>query len=247
MKNTLTIFSVLVLLSMITSCSSTEKAASNLMESNVITINENPNQRILVSKGNNFDHPTLVIWVEDIEGNYISTIYITKSFASGEYNYEMLGDSIWLNREGPSYQPASLPYWTYKKGLINDKELVPTTQNPFIDAYTGATPTSSFTINRKSENKTKNYKILLEINQLGDWNRYWTNDKYPESAAYKNSAQPSLVYSVVIDQNSQEYYLNPIGHGDPLGNSGKLYTNISTLTTAKNILEEIVVSFKSNN
>ncbi len=247
MKNILSPFSVLLTMVLIASCSSTERTTAEKSDNMVVKISENPNQSIYVIKGSAYDHPTLVVWVEDMEGNYISTIYITKSFASGKYTYEMIGDSTWANREGPSYQPAALPYWTYKKGLINGKELVPTPEHPFIDAYTGATPKNSFVLENRTTIDLSKYRMLLEINQLGDWNNYWTNDSYPESAAYKRSAQPSLIYSVDIDQSSQEYYLNPMGHGDPRGVSGKLYTNISTITTAKNILQEIKVSFKPSN
>jgi hypothetical protein len=247
MKSILSFFSLFVLITLITSCFSTEKTTSKQEDNQLITMSENPNQSIYVIKDSSFDHPTLVIWIEDIDGNYISTIYITKSFASGNYSHEMIGDSNWLNSEGPSYQPAALPYWTYKKGLINNVDLIPTPVNPFVDAYTGATPTSSFVISNRSELLSEKYRILLEINQSGDWNSYWTNDKYPQSKAYKNSAQPSLVYSVVIDNSSSEFFLNPIGHGDPTGTSGKLFTDISTLTTANEILKAIKVSIKSNN
>jgi polyphosphate kinase len=38
--------------------------------------------------------------------------------------------------------------------------------------------------------------------------------------------------------------LNPIGHGHYSGKDGKLYTDISTLTTAKNIAEKLTIRFK---
>lgn len=224
-------------------CNSSEKLTNNHNTQSII-IDENGDQEISITRGSRFDHPTFVIWLEGIEGNYISTIYITNSYASGIYQHELVDDSMWLNREGPSYQPASLPYWTHKKGTIAGEEIVPTIENPYVDAYTGATPKYNFNIVNNSYSKARTYKILLEINQLGDWNDFWTNTKYPKSNAYKNSAQPSLIYSVVIDQNSSEFYLNPIGHGDPLGTSGKLFTNLSTLTTAKEILKEIRVTIK---
>lgn len=236
--------SIIVFFLVISGCNSYEKAASSNNEVQPIMIDENGNQTISITRGVYFDHPTFVIWIEDLDGNYLSTIYITKSYASGVYAHEMVNDSLWLNREGPSYQPAALPYWTMKKGLINDKELVPTKENPFVDAYTGATPMNNLAIRNNSYSDSKKYKVLLEVNQLGDWNNYWTNIKYPQSSAYKNSAQPSFVYSVIIDHSSSEYFLNPIGHGDPIGMSGKLFTNISNHTTAKEILKEVRVTIK---
>jgi hypothetical protein len=82
---------------------------------------------------------------------------------------------------------------------------------------------------------------MLEINQSWDWNKYWTNSKFPESKAYKHSSQPSIIYSVEINKNQNTYYMNPIGHGSPTGSNGELYTNLNTLTTAKKILEMVKV------
>jgi len=246
MKYLIILATSLISIIALSGCNSSEKTTSSYIKQSII-IDVNGDQNISITRGSSFDHPTFVIWIEDLAGNYLSTIYITKSYASGSYEHELVNDSLWLNREGPSYQPAALPYWTYKKGLINGVEIIPTIENPFIDAYTGATPNTSFSIINNSYSETKEYRMLLEINQLGDWNNYWTNTKYQKSNAYKHSAQPSLVYSVVIDQNSSDFYLNPIGHGDPLGANGKLNTNLSTLTTAKDILKEIRVTIKSNN
>jgi hypothetical protein len=234
--------SIIIILTLV-GCNSSDKITNSYNKQSII-IDENGDQNISITRGSSFDHPTFVIWIEDLAGNYIYTVYITKSYASGSYQYELVNDSIWLNSEGPSYQLAALPYWNQKKGLINGVEIVPTIENPYIDAYTGATPKTNFSILNNSYSEASEYRVLLEINQLGDWNYYWTNTKYPESNAYKNSAQPSLIYSVVIDQNSSEFYLNPIGHGDPLGFSGKLNTNLSTLTTAKEIIKEIRVTIK---
>jgi hypothetical protein len=54
------------------------------------------------------------------------------------------------------------------------------------------------------------------------------------------------VYAVTVDLNSseKEYFLNPVGHSHPSGKNGKLYTNLTTITTAKNIAERIVVRVK---
>jgi hypothetical protein len=54
------------------------------------------------------------------------------------------------------------------------------------------------------------------------------------------------VHAATIDLSSseKEYFLNPIGHSHPSGKNGKLYTNLTTITTAKNIAEIIVVHVK---
>jgi hypothetical protein len=80
---------------------------------------------------------------------------------------------------------------------------------------------------------------LIEVNQTWDWNEFWTNNKFPENSAYKHSAQPSLIYATTVREGEHEFHLNPIGHGDAKGESGKLYTDISSITTAKNIFRAI--------
>lgn len=207
-----------------------------------IVYSDNTNDRNLslnLLMGSEFNHPTYVIWEEDMEGNFVRTIFITKSYASGIYGYRMNSDSSWTSERGESYQPAALPYWTYKKGLIDGKYLIPNPQHPYVDAYSGATPQSDFRFETSKGNTKKPYRILLEVNQPWDWNKYWNNGKYTNSEAYKHSAQPSIIYSVTINDEDSTFYMNPIGHGDPKGESGKLFTDISTLTTAKSIFKEL--------
>lgn len=212
----------------------------------VIKLNDSNNFQIELQPGSSYNHPSFVIWTEDTDENYIKTLFITKSYASGIFGHKMVGDSMWLNVSGESIQPAAMPYWTHKKGLINDKSLVPTPENPFVDAYTGATPKARFvfsdTINRKSK-----YRILLEVNQSWDWNDYWTNNKFPSSNAYKHSAQPSLIYAATINSTDTVFYLNPIGHGSPTGEDGRLYTNLKSISTASDIFSYIKVTIKNKN
>lgn len=197
-----------------------------------------------VTKGNEFNHPTFVIWQEDLQGNFLKTLFVTESYAKGVFGHQMVGDSMWLDKPGASYQPAALPYWTFKKGKINNNGYVPTTDNPYVDGYSGATPIGDFAFTTKTDNSNKKYIIYLEVNQTWDWNKYWTNNKFPDNDAYKHSAQPSIIYAVTINDQDSIYFLNPIGHGDPKGETGKLYTNLSTLTTAKNIFESIKITIE---
>lgn len=224
----------------IVSCS-LPKESSDINMSITIKSEHTDNQyRISFIHGKGYNAPTFVLWSEDMNGDYLETYYITQYYASGIFGHEKINDSTWKPVPGPSYQPAALPYWTFKKGLINNETLIPSPQNPFVDACTGATPEQNFEIILPKNDKGQ-FRLLFEVNQTWDWNNYWTNNKYPESAAYKNSAQPSVIYAVTIDDEMDEFSLNPIGHGDPKGESGKLYTDLSTLTTAKEIFKSIKI------
>lgn len=234
-----------VLLSLIAlvSCNTSKQTTDTSIIFSVDNDDGKQNMKMSFTYGENVNHPTFALWMEDMEGNYIKTIYVTKSFASGIFGHEMVGDSVWKKTSGPSKQLAALPYWVHKKGLIDGKELIPTVEHPFVDAYTGATPKKDFEL-MSSYNNSK-YRILLEVNQAWDWNKYWNNNKFPGNKAYSHSAQPSIIYAVVIDNTQNVYYMNPIGHGSPTGEDGKLYTNLQTLTTAKHIFKTIKIEIKN--
>ena len=106
------------------------------------------------------------------------------------------------------------------------------------DAYTGATPDGDFGVTTRFDKPISGkFRILFEINQTWDWNEYWTNNKYPDDEEYKTSCQPALVYMCEIDTDNPEpeYKLRVIGHSHYSGRDGRLYTDISTMTTALQI------------
>lgn len=228
--------------SLLAFCSSPSKTVNPEIYTDKIDAQHNIHMHGVAGKGHN--HPTFVIWQENSEGQIIKTLFITKSYATGIFGHENIGDTAWNNKPGKSTQPAALPYWTYKKGLIDGKVLVPTPDHPYVDAFSGATPKADFSINSIIE-KIDNTRILMEVNQPWDWNDFWTNDKYPQSESYKHSAQPSVVYAVNLNYDDTVYYLNPIGHGDPRGLTGKLYTDLSTLTSAKDIFKQLKITLKN--
>lgn len=224
-------------------CKTTEQKYKYDNYTAVLLRDKNEALTMIFTKGKAFNHPTLVIWAEDLEGNYLKTLYITKSYASGIFNYKMIGDSIWQKDAGPSNQPAALPYWSHKKSQNRNAPIVPSADHPFVDAYTSATPKRDFNFQTKNLDLDQ-YRLLVEVNQTWDWNSYWTNNKYPDSRAYRHSAQPSIVYADTINNKDSEFILKPIGHGDPTGKTGELYLDLSTLSTAKDIFFSIEVITK---
>jgi len=197
-------------------------------------------------QGTEFYYPLFAIWIEDMSGNYIQTLYVAQSIAKGVFVYGQVKDNRWEKES--KRRPAALPYWGHKYGFkAEDGLYLPTPENPVADAYTGATPTTDFILKSKSDNELpKQFMILIEINQSWDWNEYWTNNKFPDDKDYKTSAQPALVYAADIDlsTNQKEYPLKPIGHSHYSGKTGELFTDLSTLTTALEIVDKIFVRIK---
>ncbi|MGD2035052.1 MAG: hypothetical protein PVF73_08350 [Bacteroidales bacterium] len=193
-------------------------------------------------RGPSHNHPLMAMWVEDTTGNYIQTIYVAKSIAKGLFEYGDTSSGKWL--PGSIRRPAALPVWAHSRGVREDDGLyVPKEETAVPDAYTGATPPSHFILHAKTDSLLpEQFYLYMEINQMWDWNSYWTNNKYPNDKEYKTSAQPALVYRVLITKGEdfkQAVPLDLIGHSHYSGINGRIYTDLSSITTAKAITESI--------
>ncbi|NCA86217.1 MAG: hypothetical protein EOM83_11690 [Clostridia bacterium] len=198
---------------------------------------------VTVTPGEAHNHPMMAIWIEDTAGNYLQTLFVNESVAKGYFNYAQQQQGKW--QPGELVRPASLPVWAHKRNIKNTLgNFMPTAQSPVPDAYSGATPPAGFTlISRSDKPLLGKVVILMEINQSWDWNEYWTNNKFPDDADYKSSAQPSVVYAAAIDMDSssQKIVMTPIGHGHYAGSTGELFVDLTTLTTARQIVQQATV------
>lgn len=198
------------------------------------------------TKGKAFNHPTLAIWLEDTAGNYLQTVLVTKSFATGTFQYGDKSGGAW--KPGQVKRPASLPYWSHRAANpYGITPYIPDAAHPVADAVTGATPKGSFVLDSRAGNKDYGIvKLLLEVNQTWDWNDFWFNDKYPGDTEYATSSQPAVVYAATIDllNPGVTVELKPIGRSHYAGADGKLYSDLETLTTAMQIASKITVTTK---
>ncbi len=197
-------------------------------------------------KGDSFYYPLMSVWLEDASGKFIQSLFVPASVAHGVFKYGKQENNKWV--KAPKRAPQTLPYWSHKRGIIaSDGLYMPEPGNSVSDAYSGATPTSSFILYTRSDKALPDvFRVLLEINQNWDWNDYWTNDKFPDDENYKMSCQPALVYESMIDINDlkDRYKMNPIGHSHYSGKTGELFSDLSTLTTALHIADSIIIKVK---
>jgi len=227
-------------------CSVQQDIGRNQIRTDTIRIEGTNNGLALqidFAKGPAHNHPTFAIWLEDMDQNYIRTLFVTKSIATGIYGHGPIQKEIWDNKPGPQKRPATLPYWLHKRSDALKIPLLPDSTHPVVDGYTGATPKSDFVIKTGTpEFIPRKIRVLMEINQPWDWNEFWTNNLH-DDADYRTSAQPSLVYAVSIDLDKPEpeYFLNPIGHGQYAGADGMLYTDLRTLNTALKIIDHVSI------
>jgi hypothetical protein len=240
MKN-LILFLVLVLIFSACKTSQVQAPPPDLYSYN--TDAEGPSIRIEFTKGEEHNHPLMAIWIEDLQGRFVQTIYVAESIGKGVFKHGDASTGKWL--PGEIRRPAALPVWSHQRGIqAEDGLYLPTTQNPVPDAYTGPTPPQSFVIESRVEDKDlREFLVFFEINQTWDWNEYWTNNKYPDNDEYKTSCQPALVYKAVVnlDDEQKEYRMRLIGHSHYAGEDGEIYEDVSTFTTARLITDKIKV------
>ncbi|WP_422359660.1 hypothetical protein [Reichenbachiella sp.] len=204
---------------------------------------------IEVKKGSAFNYPLFAIWLEDSAGNYVETLYISRVIASGVFDYGIKEGGVW--KPSVKRRPEALPYWSHKRNILaEDGYYVPLTQAADLDGVSGATPTDNFIIQTKSERSMNQYRVLMEVNQSYDWNEFYNEDKFPEDEIYSGSGQvgqPSLIYSSdLLDGDQSERYelLHLAGHGHHSGRNGNLYSDMSRITTAKEIVDRVLLRLR---
>ena len=214
------------------------------------------NQKVSVElkKGEAFQYPLFAIWIEDSIGNYIETLYVSRVISSSTFDYGKKIDDNW--ESAIVRRPEALPYWSHKRDIqSSDGLFIPLNGASDLDAVSGATPTSNFIVKSKGNFKNNSgYKVLVELNQSYDWNEYYTKNKFPDDKIYSGSGQvgqPSLVYATEIKKvelkSTSHKIMNLIGHGHHSGKDGKLYKDVSQITTAKNIADRIILTLVNNN
>ena len=120
------------------------------------------------------------------------------------------------------------------------------------DAITSATPKSNFYFKTSSKDidNLDSFRVMVEINVAFDDNEYYSEYDFLEDTLYHGGTgllgQPSLVYGTTVNRSDDEryYLLSLLGHGHHSGGSGELFDDTKTITTAKYIVERIVIGVR---
>jgi hypothetical protein len=181
--------------------------------------------------------PQIAIWLEDDNGKFVDTIYVTRKAATAEWGADK---SI--------RRAASLPIWSHRRGVrYPDGLYLPTREKPLPDAVTGATPPGSFDQEWTLPQGVKPgaYLIRVEVNNSFDYNESFRKDLSPTDPYYNTdySGQPSLLWEgkVVLGAGHSVANLRPVGHGHAAGKSGEVFKNLDKITDALEILESVTV------
>lgn len=165
--------------------------------------------------------PQVAVWLEDADGNYIRTLYVTSRAEKRSW--------IFSPKDG---RPESLPVWYCASGENPAKS---GGEKTALDAVSSATPKGGVIFGAEIDGK-KSYVLKAELNNSFDYNGFYTK---------KNSGvngQPSVVYGAIIPAGfTQEIRLELLGTGSLDGSDGIIHAETENLTTAQHVVSCIAV------
>jgi hypothetical protein len=164
--------------------------------------------------------PQFAVWIEDDQGNYISTITATSRSAKNNWRS--------APKEG---RPEALPVWNHKSQNSTEQ----------IDAVSSATPknTVDIQIDNGSLTNGQEYNVYLEINHSFDYDDYWTENNSGVNG------QPSLLYHAQFTAGVPGIIrLTPTGHGSVDGSNGNIVNEFKSFTTALTIINAAYITIK---
>lgn len=172
--------------------------------------------------------PQCAIWIEKSDGTFCKTLFVTSG--AGKKSW------IFAPKEG---RPESLPVW-YACADVNPQKKEKVSN---IDAVTSATPNNGLIIKESfAFEKNTTYFIKAEFNHSFDYNDYWKKKAKKTDSNFSGvNGQPSIIYSGELPV-SGEIALYIEGTGNVLKKDKKIYDELDTLTTAKDIVANIFVT-----
>ena len=210
--------------------------------------------QIDLRKGPYFEYPTYAFWIEDTAGNYIQTLYVTGKLAKNNFYTRVAtvnGEDVFIDEPETAHtreRPEALPVWAHQYGALSDKgNAVPDGEQEVPDGFSGATMFDNFLLKARPEKiLPEKFVVKFEINHSFDWNEYYTPDRFPDDPIYSGNGrvgQPSVIYAAQIDRTSGKKFfpMDLIGRGHHSGQDGQIYEDLSEITTAKQLVERIIV------
>ena len=159
--------------------------------------------------------PQMAAWIEDDNGNYVSTITVTSRSAKKNW------------RSAPKDgRPEALPVWNYAVQNNASKDSIDAVSSASSKEKVEASVTGDSLINGSE------YNVYLEINHSFDYNEFWTEDNSGVNG------QPSLIYHAKFTAGKPDKIdLVPVGHGSVDGSDGEITLGLEGFTTALEMMK----------
>lgn len=176
--------------------------------------------------------PQIALWAESSVGSLIETFFVSEESAFSE-SFEWAGNK----RRRVDILPIWRHQFTLASGVQPDGD---------IDTYSGATPEHSFSIEKYLTEDAEGFYLSVEVNAPRDPNDFYHSNQPESSEGYTlpGIGQPSVYYSAFIDpaENKKYYLMEFVGHGGSSSQqSGNIYFDSDHLTTARGLIEKILV------
>ena len=180
----------------------------------------------------------LAVWLNDEAGAFVDTVYVTRQTAlKGLGNRGGELDDHW----GGS-RLSVLPVWAHQRGIDDGGgNYYPSKAKPLVDAVSSATPKAGqFVWNWQPPRTLKpgRYDYYIEVNKSFDKNEYHDYSWY--------RGQPSVIWRgrIQIGNQASQSKAEIIGHGHVAGSDGRIDPDLSTLTTALDLIREAEVIYR---
>ncbi len=157
--------------------------------------------------------PQIALWLEDGEGHFLETLYLTERSARNSWRGAGEGRS------------EALPLYSHARNASED-----------VEGVSGASVRSG-EIGRRADSPYSGMTLLVraEVNSSFDYNSSYTRENSGVNG------QPSLLYEGLWKEGEREIGLRPVGTGSLTGDTGEAGYSLEGLTTALEMVESITL------
>ena len=179
----------------------------------------------------------IAVWLVNEQGVFVDTVYVTRKVArEGLGNRGGDIDDKW----GGS-RLSVLPVWAHQRGIdYGGGNFYPTKEKPLVDAMSSATPKAGELVRIWNQKilKPGKYYYYIEVNKSFDDNEQHNYSWY--------RGQPSVIWqgNLLVGDQVSESKAKIIGHGHVAGIDGSINPDLSTLTTALELIEKAEAIYK---
>lgn len=165
--------------------------------------------------------PAIAIWAETDTGTIIETLYLDEALAYAE-------DVTWHGVKTRRHQ--LLPIWRHKHTVISGVD-----PHGKIDAFAGATPEHSFTLDQNLKlGESSGFVLCVEVNAVRDPNEVFGDP---------DLGQPSILYTAFIQPGRGNAYtlLELTAHGGGAEENGAANYDFEGIDSAKELIDLLLV------
>jgi hypothetical protein len=163
--------------------------------------------------------PTYAVWVED-ESGHRATLFVTNKIAKSNWGAD---------------RASVLPIWS---GIREEN----------VDAVSEATQSNKAKLqcNLPEDISDKKLTLYIEVNASFDYNDYYSEGLKRGEEGYSDvNGQPSMLYHTELDPKAVrgQAPVTLVGTGEVMGIDHAVHDDLSHVSTAKEILTDIVVTY----